>query len=85
MVNTKDQRNAIVYCVCYVVCQQCSHIQRKLLKHLGVPPYLVAYSMQHVLTVLTYLNLAKVAFLTYQFWREGFLNISNHLPDRSFA
>ena len=28
---SKDQSNAIVYCVCYVVCQQCQHIQRKLL------------------------------------------------------
>ena len=31
MVNTKDQSNAIVYCVCYVVCRQCRHMQRKLL------------------------------------------------------
>ena len=31
MVNTKDQSNAIVYCVCYVVCQHCRHTQRKLL------------------------------------------------------
>ena len=31
MVDTKDQSNAIVYCVCYVVCQQCRHTQRKLL------------------------------------------------------
>ena len=30
MVDTKDQSNAIVYCVCYVVCQQCRHTQRKL-------------------------------------------------------
>ena len=34
-VDTKDQSNAIVHCVYYVVCQQCQHIQRKLLKHLG--------------------------------------------------
>ena len=25
MVDTKDQSNAIVYCVCYVVCQHCRH------------------------------------------------------------
>ena len=25
MVNTMDQSNAIVYCVCYVVCQHCQH------------------------------------------------------------
>ena len=31
MVSTKDQSNAIMYCVCYVVCQQCRHTQRKLL------------------------------------------------------
>ena len=31
IVNTKDQSNAIVYCVCYVVCRQCRHTQRKLL------------------------------------------------------
>ena len=31
MVDTKDQSNAIVYCVCYVVCQQFRHTQRKLL------------------------------------------------------
>ena len=31
MVDTKDQSNAIVYCVCYVVCRQCRHTQRKLL------------------------------------------------------
>ena len=31
MVDTKDQSNAFVYCVCYVVCQQCQHTQRKLL------------------------------------------------------
>ena len=31
MVDTKDQSNAIVYCVCYVVCRQCQHTQRKLL------------------------------------------------------
>ena len=31
MVNTKDQSNATVYCVCYVVCRQCRHIQRKLI------------------------------------------------------
>ena len=31
MVDTKDQSNAIVYCACYVVCQQCRHTQRKLL------------------------------------------------------
>ena len=31
MVDTKDQSNAIVYFVCYVVCQQCRHTQRKLL------------------------------------------------------
>ena len=31
MVDTKDQSNAIVYCVCYVVCRQCRHAQRKLL------------------------------------------------------
>ena len=30
-VDTKDQSNPIVYCVCYVVCQQCQHTQRKLL------------------------------------------------------
>ena len=30
-VDTKDQSNAIVYCVCYVVFQQCRHTQRKLL------------------------------------------------------
>ena len=30
-VDTKDQSNAIVYCVCYVVCQQCKHTQRRLL------------------------------------------------------
>ena len=30
-VDTKDQSSAIVYCVCYVVCQQCRHTQRKLL------------------------------------------------------
>ena len=34
MVNTKDQSNAIVYCVCYVVCRQCHHIQRKLLGYI---------------------------------------------------
>ena len=28
------------------------------------------------------LDLARVAFLANQFWRESFLNISNHLPDR---
>ena len=31
IIDTKDQSNAIVYCVCYVVCQQCQHTQRKLL------------------------------------------------------
>ena len=31
IVDTKDQSNAIVYCVCYVVCRQCRHTQRKLL------------------------------------------------------
>ena len=31
MVDTKDQSNAIVYCVCYVVFQQCQHTQRKIL------------------------------------------------------
>ena len=31
MVDTKDQSNAIVYCVCYDVCRQCQHTQRKLL------------------------------------------------------
>ena len=31
MVDTKDQSNAIVYCVCYFVCRQCQHTQRKLL------------------------------------------------------
>ena len=31
MVDTKDQSNAIVYCVCYVVCRQCRHTQKKLL------------------------------------------------------
>ena len=31
MVDTKDQSNATVYCVCYVVCRQCQHIQRKLI------------------------------------------------------
>ena len=30
VVDTKDQSNAIVYCVCYVVCRQCQHTQRKL-------------------------------------------------------
>ena len=80
MVNTKDQSNAIVNCICYVVCRQCRHIQRKLLKHLGVPPYLIACSMQHVFRVSTYPGSCKVAFLT-SFWWEGFLNISNHLPD----
>ena len=30
MVDTKDQSSAIVYCVCYVVCRQCRHTQRKL-------------------------------------------------------
>ena len=34
MVDTKDQSNAIVYCVCYVVCQQCQHLQRKLLGYI---------------------------------------------------
>ena len=31
MIDTKDQNNATVYCVCYVVCRQCRHIQRKLI------------------------------------------------------
>ena len=31
MVDTNDQSNAIVYCVWYLVCQQCQHIQWKLL------------------------------------------------------
>ena len=31
MVDTKDQSNAIVYCVCYVVCGHSWHTQRKLL------------------------------------------------------
>ena len=62
MVNTKDQSNAIVNCVCYVVCRQCRHIQRKLLKCLGVPPYLIACSMQHVFRVSTYPGSCKSCF-----------------------
>ena len=34
MVDTKDQSNAIVYCVCYVVCRQCRYIQKKLLGYI---------------------------------------------------
>ena len=34
IVDTNDQSNANVYCVCYVVCQQCWHTQRKLLRWL---------------------------------------------------
>ena len=34
MVNTKDKSNAIVCYVCYVVCRQCQHTQRKLLGRL---------------------------------------------------
>ena len=30
-VYTKDQSNAIVYGVCYVVCRQCQHTKRNLL------------------------------------------------------
>ena len=30
MVDTKDQSNAIEYCVCYDICRQCRHTQRKL-------------------------------------------------------
>ena len=63
MVDTKDQSNAVVYCVCYVVCR---HIQRKLLKCLGcllisLHACIDSVNMQHTL------DLAKVAFLTYQF------------------
>ena len=62
MTDTKDQSNAIVYCVYYVVCQQCRHIQRKLLKCLGVPSCLVACSMQHVSIVSTYPGSCKHCF-----------------------
>ena len=31
MVDTKDQSNAIVYCVCYVVCQHCQHEDQSML------------------------------------------------------
>ena len=31
MVNTKDQSNAIVYCICYVVCQHCRHEDQSML------------------------------------------------------
>ena len=31
------------------------------------------------------LDIAKLAFLHTSFWQEGFLNISNHSPDSSFA
>ena len=62
MVDTKDQSNAIMYCVCYVVCWQCWHIQRKILKRLGVPHYLVACSIQHVSMVSTYPGSCKTCF-----------------------
>ena len=46
---------SMLLCIVYaMLLVDCRHIQRKLLKCLGLPPYLVACSIQHVLTVLTY-------------------------------
>ena len=52
-----------------------------------VEPCKIPCSMQHV--VSTPFNipriLQKLLFLHTSFWREDFLNISNHLLDSSFA
>ena len=58
--------------------------REKLLKHLGVPPYLVACGICSMYQQCQH-TLAKVAFSHTSFWQESFLNISNHLPDSSFA
>ena len=58
MVNTKDQSNSIVSCVCYVVCGQCQHIQRKLLGWL-----LMLHCVENVSNALIYMPLNALEIL----------------------
>ena len=43
------------------------------------------HAARHLRRLRHTLDLARVAFSQTSFWRESFLNISNHLPDSSFA
>ena len=43
------------------------------------------HAVMHLRRLRHTLDRANIAFLANQFWREGSLNISNHLPDSSFA
>ena len=43
------------------------------------------HAARHLRRLRHTLDLARVAFPQTSFWQESFLNISNHLPDSSFA
>ena len=58
IVDTKDQNNTIVYCVCYVVCRQCRQIQRKLLGWL-----LMLHCVENVSNASTYIPLNALEIL----------------------
>ena len=64
MVDTKDQSNVIVYCICYVICRQCRHIQRKLLGWLPKKVMGRNVWMCSVSTASTYTALNALEILT---------------------
>ena len=82
MVNTKDQSNAIVYCVCCCLLTVSPYTE-KTIKTFGGASLSRCMHESTVLTCGLPWILQKLLFLHTSFWREGFLNISNHLPDSS--
>ena len=56
--------------------QQCQHIQGKLLGWLLISLHAACIDSVDIPWILQ-----KLLFSHNSFWQEGFLNISNHLPD----
>ena len=67
-VDTKDQGNAIMYCVCYVVCQHCRHKdQRMQCIELCILVF-VALTYSTYISVHNFLNI-QLIFNPKKFWK----------------